>query len=235
MRLSSEDLNRLLGKIASGEATFDERGDAEMHLAETMMQRGLDAGIAELTGLADFTFTESGQREQSGDRLFVAAAGEGRLTVELGHSEHFTTVIVRFDDGTGSEESSSDPRHDWFYDTWTRLIGEDCPDYRKLDEPDRTVALVAQLEADIMNGGIGQYLANTDGQYLAELPVVLDDVGAEHARDIVNAASALRTSETSWEEVWETRSDQFEALDDQFLDSGEDLAGLVADYFGQPT
>ncbi len=235
MRLSSEDLNRLLGKIASGEASFDERGDVEMHLAETMMQRGLDAGIAALNGLADFAFTESSPREQSGDRVFVAAAGDGCLSVELGHSEHFTTVVVSFNDGSESEEPLSDPRHDWFYGIWTRLIGDDCPDYCKLAEPERTVALVAKLEAEVMNGGIGQYLANTDGEYLPVLPDVLDDIGAGHARDIVNAASALRTSETTWEEVWETQSDQFEALDDQFLNSGEDLAALVADFFGQPS
>ena len=235
MSLSSEDLNRLLGRIVSGKATLEQRADVESHLGETLMARGLEAGVGELEGLADFTFVESGQRAPTDGKVLVARAGDGRLVVELGHSELFTTVIVSFDDGSESADAEPDPRHTWFYDAWVRLIGEDCQDYRDLDEPDRTVALVAQLEADVMNGGIGQYLANTDGRYLAELPGVLDDIGAELTRDIVNAASALRTSETTWEEVWETRSDEFESLDDGFLDSGEDLAALVADYLGQPS
>jgi hypothetical protein len=100
-------------------------------------------------------------------------------------------------------------------------------------EADRAVYLVALLEAEVMNGGLGQYLTNTEGRYLDETMDTLKSVGATGIGRILTEAVGLKGANESFVDLWDTKTAQLEKLDGAFLGCGEDLAGLVAQVYSQ--
>lgn len=124
------------------------------------------------------------------------------------------------------------PEHTAFYAMWDRLSLGEPPAVH--DEPARAVYLVGLFEAEVMNGGLGQYLSNTQGALLGETCDVLERIGATKSRELLDAAAALKDDGESWDDAWDDRSGEYARLDADYLTSPEDLAGLTASTFRLP-
>ena len=84
---------------------------------------------------------------------------------------------------------------------------------------DRMILLVGELEADINNGGFGQYLANKGAVRAREALRSLSTIGSKRTTRWLTAALAPTADRSS-----------LEKLDQQFLARPEDLASLVMAY-----
>ncbi len=103
---------------------------------------------------------------------------------------------------------------------------------RRLDPAARAVYLVGLFETELMSGGIGQYLANTDAAFVDSTIEHLQLIGAIRNAEILSeAAQLLDPNRTNWDEVRRQHAGVLRALDDRFLRAGEDLAGLTASSF----
>ena len=102
-----------------------------------------------------------------------------------------------------------------FYRRYERLAQRDGA----LAPDDRLVQLIGEFEADVNNGGFGQYLANK---------------GAARAREALACLSAIGAKRTtrSLTSALEGRRDQdgLARLDQQFCEKAEDLASLAMTY-----
>ena len=87
---------------------------------------------------------------------------------------------------------------------------------------DRLIQLIGEFEADVNNGGFGQYLSNK---------------GAARARQALASLSAIGAKRTTrWlKSALEGRRGQkgLTRLDQQFWETGEDLASLAMTYIGR--
>ena len=129
-------------------------------------------------------------------------------------------------------EAAEDPRHRTFYRVWDNIPAEVTPlEVARFDVGRRAVFLIGLLEAELMNGGFGQYLANTDGAYVEETVGCLTEIGSSSALTLLLRALDLREGMEPFFALWERQSGALSDLDDQFLDAGEDLAGLTVDRF----
>jgi hypothetical protein len=93
-----------------------------------------------------------------------------------------------------------------------------CREGEPLSPLDRLIVLVGEFEADINNGGFGQYLGNKGTERAEEARASLAVVGAKRTARWL--ASALRLGEGA----------SYDSLDQQFDDKAEDLASLVMAY-----
>ena len=91
-----------------------------------------------------------------------------------------------------------------------------------LSPDDRLIQLIGEFEADVNNGGFGQYVSNK---------------GAARAREAVECLSAIGARRTS---RWLTSAleghrgkDGLARLDQQFNEKAEDLASLAVTYIGR--
>ncbi len=144
--------------------------------------------------------------------------------------EHIASVNVTVADGS-QFTATPDPRHETFYEHWESLLGIGDDEAAELDPKQKAVFLVGLLEAEVMNGGLGQYLSNTEGVYLSETVQCLAEIGADKTRALLIEAGKLGTGEESYVAAWASRSAEFERLDELFLNSGEDLALLTVERF----
>jgi hypothetical protein len=64
-------------------------------------------------------------------------------------------------------------------------------DYRALPRRDRYVWDISWFEAEVMNGGIHQYLANSSGDHAAACVEALTDIGATNALALLTNATEL--------------------------------------------
>jgi len=87
---------------------------------------------------------------------------------------------------------------------------------RALSRADHRLLLVAELEADVNNGGFGQYLHNKGRRRARSAVAALRAVGARRTQRMLEAALAPGVSEK-----------RLARLDDRFCQSPEDLAALV--------
>lgn len=87
------------------------------------------------------------------------------------------------------------------------------PQLRPLD---RLLLLIAELEADLNNGGFAQYLENKGRRRARSAMTALRMVGARRTERMLQSALQRHTP-----------SARFERLDEQFYSSPEDLAALV--------
>jgi hypothetical protein len=98
-----------------------------------------------------------------------------------------------------------------FYQRYERLDPQGV-----LAPDDRLILLVGELEADVSNGGLGQYLSNKGEMRAREALACLSTVGAK--RTAQRLESALGTG---------AEGIALERLNQQFCDKPEDLASLV--------
>jgi hypothetical protein len=95
------------------------------------------------------------------------------------------------------------------YEHLARADGELAPD-------DRLVQLVGELEADVNNGGFGQYLSNKGAARAREALGCLSAIGARRTAQWLRSALEGRGGE-----------DGLARLDQQFVENPEDLASLA--------
>lgn len=92
-----------------------------------------------------------------------------------------------------------------------------------LSQDGRLIRLVAEFEADVNNGGFGQYLQNKGETRARELLEYLSAVGA--SRTARWLASALKSP---------SEGATLSRLDDEFCRRAEDLASLVMTHLKRP-
>lgn len=86
---------------------------------------------------------------------------------------------------------------------------------RRISDEDRRILLVGELEADVNNGGFGQYVLNKGRRRAAAALRVLDDIGAAKIAALLRAALAASGDEA------------LQALDSKFYGTRQDLAVLM--------
>ncbi len=220
--------------VARGTASFQVRADLEHHLLTLLKRSGIEGVSAFLRSLPRFDFEVLGESSEDEAR-FASSIGfaNRRLVVATVSGPHHLSVDVTVEDDAPSE-IPADPRHKSFYDTWESLVGVSDDDVAQLDPRRRAVFYVGLLEAEVMNGGFGQYLSNTQGVHVAATLRCLGEIGATKTASLLERAAELGATEDSFADAWAERAETFNQLDDEFLASGEDLAGLAADTFLKP-
>lgn len=91
----------------------------------------------------------------------------------------------------------------------------------RLMSADRLILLVAELEADVNNGGFGQYLANKGRRRARSALRALERIGAKRTHRMLEQALSANVS---------TR--RLDQLDGLFYKSSEDLAVLTMKHTG---
>ena len=92
------------------------------------------------------------------------------------------------------------------------------PEGEPLSPTDRLIVLVGELEADVNNGGFGQYLGNKGTERAKEALASLKVVGAKRTARWLSSALQLADGAS------------FDSLDQQFVAKPEDLPSLVMAY-----
>lgn len=225
------EVSRDLTQVREGAADFKVRAELETHLLGVLQENGPGALADLLQSLSDHRFVLLDEGTASpATRLVSPGPGTRNLVVEAYLGPHSASVNVTLEELEGVTPQP-DPRHRAFYDIWEDLLGVSDLIVGQLSPSQKAVYLVALLEAEVMNGGLGQYLTNTGGRHLEETLECLDSIGACKVREILSRAAALGAQYGSWDEAWERRSAEYERLDEAFMQAGEDLAGLTADAF----
>lgn len=217
--------------LALGAGDDAVRGRLESRLCELLTRYGGAELIRLLKQLPGIVFETAAPAASGNLHELGALIGDASIRVTILEVEDLASVAIdRLP--AGAPAPAPDPRHEWFYSIRESLAPDlDESDLGRLDEAYRAVYLVGLFEAQVMNGGLGQYLANTDGQYLDQTLACLDSIGARVAADVLRAAAGLRRGAESWDGLWDTRSREFDELTDRLLDAAEDLAGLTANTF----
>jgi len=216
-----------LTAVAEGAASFESRAGLEHHLLTLLREEGVEAVAALLSTLSGCSVTRS-EDVGDGSARFAIHGLEAPLviTTHLTSASASVNVVAENPDAARVDP---DPRHQAFYSIWESLLGLADSEVGGLDSNHRTVFLVALLEAEVMNGGLGQYLTNTDGVHVEATCECLLRVGAPKTAEVLRAAADLARGFHSYAAAWEKKSSAFSRLDQRFLDSREDLAGLTAD------
>ena len=224
---SLRDLLRIWGATASG----DDQTSLDFFLLAILQDEG-PKGVAALIrgfdqsslGKIEITETETEvaiRLTRSGlDPLVVTAFADGDLA----------WVDVRTE-SRAAPAAVEDPRHAAFYSIWERLQESEADGAESRSVEENAVYLMALLESQVMNGGIGQYLTNTEGLHLPETFECLEKIGATTMHALLTTAVQLASGLDSYVDAWDEKSESYSRLDAEFLESGEDLARLTADAF----
>lgn len=220
-----------LVKIWDGNASEDDEATLNFFLLSTIGDKGTRGMVAlfqslDQTNLGEIGITESGDDvvitiTRSGSQSMVVRAGDDDLSP-------WVDVQVESDASTIVDE---DPRHIAFYTIWERFVGGELSYPEKGSDKENAVYLTATLESQIMNGGFGQYLTNTNGLLIPETLECLRRIGATKTRALFNAAVELALGLDSYAAAWDEKSERYTCLDAEFLEAAEDLAGLTADAY----
>jgi hypothetical protein len=218
------DLNRFWDETASE----DEQASLEFYLLDVVHAEGTPGVTRLLQGFPSARLGTITVSESAGSVLHTVSR-EGRLPLLIATCDEpdMAWVNVAVESAPRSEEWDN-PRHEAFYTIWEKFLGDDP---EKENIPERSVFLIGLLESEVMNGGFGQYLTNTDGVYLSETLECLERIGACKAGELLRAAIKLADRSESYVAAWDDAPEAFSLLDDEFYDSSEDLAGLTADRF----
>jgi hypothetical protein len=150
------------------------------------------------------------------------------------HDETLDATVARRRSGMTPEESARDERVARFYERGLALVTGDVA-YGDLDEADRLLLCLYELETGVGNGGFHTYVTNTEGAQLADASAFLERVGAtELAAVVADVIQALPpSSDGLTEAVWaalDANAERFSELDERFHRTRESLAELVLDF-----
>jgi hypothetical protein len=218
--------------MCAGPVSAEVHEALEMYLLSVLNTEGGAALLRKMQGFPrlDSVYLESSEPPDSRIRCKL---GDRSVLVYVFEMEDLFSIHVVTEEPQ-PEQVPKDPHHRWFYERWEAMLGMDFDEeVCGRSEVDRAVYLVALLEAEVMNGGLGQYLTNTEGRYLGETMVTLNSVGATGIARILAEAVGLKGANESFIDLWDTKTAQLEKLDVAFLECGEDLAGLVAQIYSQ--
>jgi hypothetical protein len=231
MTYGANEVQRDLALVREGAASFEVRARLEQHLLEQLRTLGTK-GVAELLlSLPDYNFSPGADATTGSDASYVSGDESGpHLVIAMHASPDLVWVNVTVEELSSSREEQ-DPRHRAFYALWEDMLGLPDAKVAELDPARKAVFLIGLLEAEVMNGGLGQYLTNTNGVHFDGTIRCLTRIGAEKTRMLLIEAKKLASDADSYVAAWESKSSDFSRLDEQFLESGEDLVGLTADVF----
>ena len=218
-------------RIAKGEEGPETRTDLELYLLDELVANGTDAVVQILHKIPTMGFSFVESDASSSNSRYQSSDEYGPITVNIFEFEDLTSINISRaqDDAVGAEQY---PWHEWFYNVWMSIQKlSDKSEIERLSDAERTTYYIALLEAQVMNGGLGQYLSNTDGQFIDETIDCLQVVGALRTADIVAKAKLLREKGESYDEIWVTKKKELERLDEDFLAIAEDLGKLVANKY----
>lgn len=231
MAYSRANAASALSLIAGGTVAFEARAQLEHHLLTLLRRRGTKGVSAFLGSLPGHHFQQS-DGLVPGETRFVEAGRDATrrlvVTTFIGPHSASVNVIVEREPAAATER---DPRHKAFYEIWESMVGLADSEVESLDATRRAVFYVGLLEAEVMNGGLGQYLSNTGGVHVDATLRCLTEIGARRTASILVRAVQLGSSARSYTEAWDSNAEVYGRLDEELLGSGEDLAGLTADAF----
>lgn len=229
--MSHDEIVFALEEVRAGNADPERVSDLENYLVDLLLSSGMDAVGNLLLSLAGMRFSLVEAPEETPNLVFRSDHPENALIVEVFAVEDIAAISITPEEGEVPELPIG---HQWFYSVWERLISEEITDPLALSEPERTVYLIASLEADVLNGGWGQYFSNTEGEFIEETVAALDRVRAPKAASCLKKAAALKKPTESWNDLWERAGKQLSRLDNRFLnDDDEYLAMITARHFGE--
>ncbi|MDH3505438.1 MAG: DMP19 family protein [Nitrospirota bacterium] len=223
------NLAKQLADVGSGTASFEVRCDLENYLLEELRSRGADEVIALLKEVPGLEIGGDPLPDASGAIYLRARIQNNPFSITLQLSSNVISVNVSPAEAADDASPEANPCHTWFYGIWQKLIETGALNYpENLQGPERVVAYIGILESEIMNGGLGQYLANTEGEYVAETLQLLKVVKATHTRSALSKAVGLKGRTETFGEAWASKARAFDELDAKITLAPEDLAELVA-------
>ncbi len=225
------DLADNFAKLFDGRMTPTGRAELEQYLFDVLIADGAAALIARLRELPGFDFMPERDEDPTALVRLVSNHAGRVIVVSIFETPDLTSISVDVED-SDRIAPELDPAQAWFYQTWETLQSMTDPAMvNRLDPAARAVYLVGLFEAELMNGGIGQYLANSEGVFLNPTIEHLQLIGAIQSAEILSEAAQLLAANETWDDVWHRHAELLRALDDRFLRAGEDLAGLTASCF----
>lgn len=228
--MSHAQIVHALEQIRAGNDDAKRISDLEMYLVDLLLSGGTAAVGAILLNLEGMNFSLVDAPELGPNTIFRSDHEDNALIVEVSATDDLAVASVTPEDGKVPQLPAG---HQWFYGVWERLIGDNIEDPSALPEPDRTVYLIASFEADVMNGGVGQYLSNTDGRFVAETLAALQSVGANKTTANLRKAARLKREDESWDDLWGRAGKQLGRIDEKLMADDEYLAMMTATFFGE--
>ena len=219
-----------LEEIRAGKDNVAQVSGLEEYLLDLLLGGGTEAVGAILKSLEGMKFTLVDAPEVAPNVLFRSDHDENALIVEALAVDDIAAISIAAEDSDGPELPAG---HQWFYDRWAHLVDDDIDAPASLEEPDRTVYLIASFEAEVMIGGMGQYLANTDGAFAEETIAALRAVGAGKTASCLSDAVAHKRADESWEDMWARADSELDAITETLMADEDYLAMMTARYFGK--
>ena len=231
MALNEKEVASAFERIAKGEEGPDTRADLELYLLDELVANGADAVVQILQKIPTMGFALVESDVSPPNSRYQSSDEYGLVAVDICELEDLASInISRAQEDDGGPEQY--PWHEWFYSVWASIQDlSDKTEIERLSDAERAVYYIALFEAQVMNGGLGQYLANTGGQFIDETIDCLTVVGASRTAAIVQKAKGLREKGETYDEIWETKTEQLERLDEELLAIAEDLGKLAADKY----
>ena len=226
--MDTTEIGKFFDAVARDDASFEQRAALESCLLGVLEAGGV-AGLRRLLAtVPEYAFVEE-TADETGAYRFAADAGALTLEVSGLVGDEIVSVGVMLVPAVRPDDQ--DPRHVWFYRLWQGMLGIGDKEVQSLTPTERAVFLVGLLESEVMNGGLGQYLSNTEGGWAAATLELLEAISARETRKLLSEALDLGLDSASFAEAWDTQAERFSALDARFMVSGEDLAALTADRY----
>ena len=220
-----------LMRIWDSTASDDDETSLNFFLLSVIQDKGSKGLVAliqslDKTQLGEVEITESGAEVV----IKITRPGFDPLVVKAGDDDTSPWIDVRIE-SDAMPIAYEDPRHAAFYSIWERFVYGELGFTESGHSAENAVYLVATLESQVMNGGFGQYLTNTDGLHLRETFACLERIGAIKTHALLTAAVELASGFDTYVAAWDEKSDRYSCLDGEFYEAAEDLAGLTADAF----
>ncbi len=231
MEYGVHDCLRDLMRIWDSTASDDDETSLSFFLLSIIRDKGAKGVVALIQGLDQTKLGEVEITENGAEVVIkITRPGFEPLVVKAGDDDISPWVDVRIE-SDAIPIAFEDPRHAAFYSIWERFVYGELSSTEIGSGKENAVYLMATMESQVMNGGFGQYLTNTDGLYLPETFECLVRIGATKTHALLTAAVELASGFDSYVAAWDEKSERYSCLDDEFLEAAEDLAGLTADAF----
>ena len=231
MEYGVHDCLRDLMRVRDSTASDDDETSLSFFLLSIMRDKGAQGVVALIQSLDQTQLGEVETTENGAEVVIkITRPGFEPLVVKAGDDDISPWVDVRIE-SDAIPIACEDPRHAAFYSIWEKFVSGELSSTEIGSDKENAVYLMATLESQVMNGGFGQYLTNTDGLYLPETFECLERIGATKTHALLKAAVELASGFDSYVAAWDEKSERYSCLDDEFLEAAEDLAGLTADAF----
>ena len=231
MEYGVRDCLRDLMRIRDSTASEDDETSLTFFLLSIIQDKGLHGVTALIQELDQTQLGEVEVREKRAEVIIkINRLGYRPLVVKAGDDDISPWVEVQIE-SDASSTTPEKPRHVLFYSIWERFVHGELNYTEVCTAKENAVYLIATLESQVMNGGFGQYLTNTEGLYLPETLECLEKIGALKTHALLVTAVELANGFDSYVLAWDEKSEEYSCLDDKFYEAAEDLAGLTADAF----